>query len=178
MVWPHPRLIAHRHSDTQSRARRGGQLGCQHSTYSAQGCVNQAATTLTCRCRATVEELASDGQVDVALRRNKFAAAVEITVITDIEHEIRNVEKCLAAGLGSVVLVCGESRRAARCQNAIEDLSFAFRVTVLVPEALVDFFAQYDMPAMRLARWFEALRCEKPVSGVQAFAITVRVSKG
>ena len=31
----------------RSAARRGGQRGCQRSTYSAEGCVSEATTTLT-----------------------------------------------------------------------------------------------------------------------------------
>jgi len=46
----------------------------------------------------------------VALRKGEHSIAVEIGVTTECEHEIGNVEKCLAAGFGRVLAVISDKR--------------------------------------------------------------------
>lgn len=62
--------------------------------------------------RATIEERILDGlgSVDVALRKGQQSIAVEIAVTTSVEHEIGNIQKCLAAGFGTVILASGDPR--------------------------------------------------------------------
>jgi hypothetical protein len=57
--------------------------------------------------RASVEEtiLEGAGRVDVSLLRGTSRIACEISVTTNQDHELGNVEKCLAAGYSEVVLI-------------------------------------------------------------------------
>jgi hypothetical protein len=59
--------------------------------------------------RATIEKeiLGGAGKVDVALERDDVSIACEISITTDAEQELGNVQKCLAAGFDHVVLISG-----------------------------------------------------------------------
>ena len=63
--------------------------------------------------RAVIEEPTPDGsgRVDVGLERNGEKIACEISVTTDEMQELHNIEKCLAAGYGSVIVCTTEKKR-------------------------------------------------------------------
>jgi hypothetical protein len=97
--------------------------------------------------RATVEEpLSGGGKVDVALRREGHTLACEISVTTGAEHEIGNVEKCLAAGFDEVVLLSlhrgtlGKVRQAVEAKVPEKDRA---RLHFMSPE---EFFTFLDAP--------------------------------
>jgi hypothetical protein len=56
---------------------------------------------------ATIEEGILDGlgSVDVALRKGELSVACEVAVSTTPDHELENVQKCLAGGFDRVMLV-------------------------------------------------------------------------
>jgi excisionase family DNA binding protein len=58
----------------------------------------------------TIEKPILDGLgwVDVALSRGEHSIACEISVSTAADHELGNVQKCLAAGFNEVLLICSE----------------------------------------------------------------------
>ncbi|MCC6348384.1 MAG: type IV secretory system conjugative DNA transfer family protein [Candidatus Eisenbacteria bacterium] len=62
--------------------------------------------------RSTVEESVLDGlgNVDVALRKGEKGVAVEIGVTTSSDHEVENLQKCLAAGFGRVLHVAADQK--------------------------------------------------------------------
>ena len=62
--------------------------------------------------RAVIEEPTPDGKgrVDVGLERDGKRIAVEISVTTDSEQELHNIEKCLRAGYGTVI-VCSPEKK-------------------------------------------------------------------
>ena len=98
--------------------------------------------------RVTVEEpLPSGGRVDVALRREGHSLACEISVTTGAEHEIGNVEKCLAAGFDEVVLLSLSRGTLGKVREAL-DLRLppgaAAGVRCMSPEEL---FTSLDAPA-------------------------------
>lgn len=70
---------------------------------------------------ATVEEKVLDGAgiVDVALRKGGRSVACEITSTTTAEHEIGNIQKCLAAGFDTVILIPTDKRAVKRLQKAV-----------------------------------------------------------
>jgi hypothetical protein len=92
--------------------------------------------------RVEIEKPILDGTgfVDVALERDDFSLAVEISVTTRIEHELGNVQKCLAAGFDLVVLLVSEKKALARARKevraAVSEQDHE-RVQVLQPEELV-----------------------------------------
>jgi hypothetical protein len=97
--------------------------------------------------RATVEEpLFSGGKVDVALRREGHTLACEISISTTAEHEVANVEKCLAAGFDEVVLLSLHRGTLGKVREAVEsriDEKDRGRLHFMSPE---EFFTFLDAP--------------------------------
>ncbi len=62
--------------------------------------------------RAVVEEQIEGGResIDVALYRGDTRIACEVSITTPLEYEVGNVEKCLAAGFGTVVVISPKKR--------------------------------------------------------------------
>ena len=62
--------------------------------------------------RAVIEEpiLEGTGRVDVSLSRRHVRIACEISVNTKGDQELGNIEKCIAAGYGQVILVAQDQR--------------------------------------------------------------------
>ena len=73
--------------------------------------------------RASIEDtiLEGAGRVDVALLRGDQRIAFEISITTNEDHELGNVEKCLAAGYNRVVLVGRNERHAKALGKFIEE---------------------------------------------------------
>jgi len=95
--------------------------------------------------RASIEEsiLNGAGQVDVSLVRGERRIAVEISVTTNRDHELGNIEKCLAAGYMEIVLVGATERHVKSLSRFIEEnLEEASRgkVRYMVPEGCIEYF--------------------------------------
>ncbi|MEW8077963.1 MAG: DUF87 domain-containing protein [Candidatus Thiodiazotropha endolucinida] len=73
--------------------------------------------------RASIEEsiLNNTGHVDVSLTREDTRVAVEISVTTTRDHELGNIEKCLAAGYQNVVLIGATARHIQSLAKFIEE---------------------------------------------------------
>jgi len=82
--------------------------------------------------------------VDVALYRGETRIACEISVTTTPEHEVENVEKCLAAGFGEVAVVSLKKGRLLKLGKLL-DASLAeserTRVHLFTPEELLSWLA-------------------------------------
>ena len=94
--------------------------------------------------RASIEETILDGagRVDVSLIRGKSRIACEISVTTNQDHELENVEKCLAAGYTEVVLVGNNERHIKSLAKFVEenlDESEQGKVRYIVPQRLTEF---------------------------------------
>ena len=63
--------------------------------------------------KAVIERSLPDGlgRVDVSLERNGLKIACEISITTDEENELLNIEKCLKAGYEKVILCSPEKRK-------------------------------------------------------------------
>lgn len=93
------------------------------------------------------EILGGLGRADIALDRNDVSVACEITVSTTPEHELANVQKCLAAGYDHVVLVSAEPKllqKAARVIPPNLDEVQRERVHFLTPETLFAFLEERE----------------------------------
>jgi hypothetical protein len=93
--------------------------------------------------RSDVEERILDGlgNVDVALRKGEHSVACEIGVTTDPEHELGNVQKCLAAGFERVLVVSPEKKTLNQIKALVVsslDKGQAGRVNFCTPEELFD----------------------------------------
>jgi hypothetical protein len=81
------------------------------------------------------------GSVDVGLEKDGHSIACEICVTTTVEHEVGNVQKCLAAGFDRVVLISSEHKMIAKAKEAVRTAiaeEQQKQVEVLTPE---EFFA-------------------------------------
>lgn len=91
--------------------------------------------------KAVVEEPTPDGKgrVDVALSRNEFRIACEISVTTSDLWEIHNIEKCLTAGYDLVIVCSSEKRVLDKILKRVKesfDEAIQLRVLTLTPEKL------------------------------------------
>jgi hypothetical protein len=89
----------------------------------------------------TIEEPTPGGKgsVDVALRRDDFSIACEISVTSTVAQEIGNVEKCLEAGFHEVAVLALKRPHLARIEAALKKKLAApelARVHFLSPEEL------------------------------------------
>lgn len=88
--------------------------------------------------RAVTEEPVAGGRVDVALRRDDLAIACEISVSTEVLHEVGNARKCLAASFEHVVLISTDEGKRTRLKNTLAEEGLA-QVLVHSPEELAIF---------------------------------------
>ncbi len=101
--------------------------------------------------KASIERAILDGHgsVDVALEKGAIAIACEVSVTTGPEHEVGNVQKCLAAGYEHVVVVSVERPHLNRVRKKTADVlsedEFA-KIGFLVPEELFVFLEERDVP--------------------------------
>jgi hypothetical protein len=96
--------------------------------------------------KATIEEPTPDGKgrVDVSLERNGKRIACEISVTTEVEWEVHNLEKCLNAGYDLTVACSNEKRTIENIRRKIEssfDDSMRSKVLICEPE---QFFLYLD----------------------------------
>lgn len=94
--------------------------------------------------KTTIEKPILDGMgsVDVSLEKDGCSIACEITVTTTIDHEVGNIQKCLAAGFLYVVLISSDRKAITKAREAlsatlgVEELK---KVRVLTPEDFFEF---------------------------------------
>ncbi|MCW5976496.1 MAG: type IV secretion system DNA-binding domain-containing protein [Bryobacteraceae bacterium] len=101
--------------------------------------------------RATIEKAILDGlgSVDVALESDERSIACEIGMTTSLEHEIGNLQKCLAAGFDYAVMVSTNKRMISKAASFLEQLGEqdSARVRLFAPEELFSFIAQLEASA-------------------------------
>jgi Type IV secretion-system coupling protein DNA-binding domain/TraM recognition site of TraD and TraG len=96
---------------------RPGKGGPEH-TY-LQELVKRWAEERGFRAVVEGEIPGSRESIDVALYRGETRIACEISVTTPLEYEIGNIEKCLAAGFGHVVMVSLKKSRLAKLEKLL-----------------------------------------------------------
>ncbi|MFH0828777.1 MAG: type IV secretion system DNA-binding domain-containing protein [Candidatus Kerfeldbacteria bacterium] len=111
--------------------------------------------------RAVIEDRILDGlgSVDVALRKGEHALACEIGVTTSPEHEVGNIQKCLAAGFERVLVVSPEKKTLNQIKSRVAstlDKTQLGKVSYCSPEELFDLLDAVEA---------ESLSSEKTVRG-------------
>lgn len=119
---------------------QGGRGGRQHKYL--QHLIKQLAEERG--FRASIEEsiLNGAGRVDVSLVRGERRIACEISVTTNEDQELGNVEKCLAAGYTEIVLVGSNERHIKSLARFIEENleeEERGKVRYTVPESLIEY---------------------------------------
>ena len=127
------------------RVPGSGHGGDQHRYL--QALVKRWAESRGFRASIEHEVLSGAGRIDVALEKPDLRIAVEVSVSTDVEHEVGNIQKGLAAGFGHVAVICQKatSERALKDRIAVavetEDQS---RVHVVSVDELFDLVDRLD----------------------------------
>jgi len=111
--------------------------------------------------KTTLEEkiLSGLGLVDVSLERDKEKIACEISVSTSADHEMDNIQKCLAHGYSDIVLLSHERKKLNLIRRLVQE-SIADtdqeKIKYLLPEEFITFLDGKDA---------ERLEQEKTVRG-------------
>jgi hypothetical protein len=94
-----------------------GRGGAQHQAIQKR--IKEAAEALG--FRSVIEKPVLDGQgsVDLWLERIGQAIACEISISTTIDHEVKNVIKCLKAGVPKVAIICLDEERLRKISSAV-----------------------------------------------------------
>ena len=82
------------------------------------------------------------GSVDVALETSQFSVACEISVTSTTEQEVKNIQKCLAAGFDHAVLISSDKQVLSRAREAVAialNKEQFKQVGFFVPEELFSF---------------------------------------
>jgi hypothetical protein len=79
--------------------------------------------------KADLEYPVRGGAVDVWLERAGLSIACEITVSTPTEYEIRNIEKCRAAGADEIWVISENEGKLAEIESALSDTANVFFFT-------------------------------------------------
>ncbi len=87
--------------------------------------------------RAIIEDDAGEGKTDVVLKKDTLTIGCEISVTTDVEHELGNLRKCLSAGFGGIVAIVPDKRRREKLAKRAAEEAIAARV--ISPEEIVSF---------------------------------------
>jgi len=89
--------------------------GAQHQA--TQKRIKEAAEELG--FLAVIEKQIPNGSVDLWLQRDGFAVACEISVTTTIDHEFRNVRKCLDVDCAQVAVISSKASRLQQIREAV-----------------------------------------------------------
>ena len=134
--------------------------------------------------RAVIEApiLAGAGSVDVSLEKGERKIACEISVTTEAEHEIDNIQKCLASGYELVVAVSSDPKTVRRLKEraaAILEPETQTHIRFLQPEDLVLFLdelaageasGETTVRGYRVKRRYQAVSAEDAELRKQAIA--------
>jgi hypothetical protein len=128
--------------------------------------------------QASIEETILDGagRVDVSLVRGASRIACEISVTTNQDHELGNVEKCLAAGYTEVVLVGSNERHIKALAKFVEENleeNERGKVRYIVPERLTEYLdslGEVPQPTKQLVRGYKVRTVQQVVDPKDAGA--------
>ncbi|MBF6570861.1 MAG: type IV secretion system DNA-binding domain-containing protein [Candidatus Binataceae bacterium] len=87
--------------------------------------------------RAIIEEATIDGRsVDVVLRSDTTAIACEVSVTTDVEHELQNIRKCVDLGFSRILFVSPDKRRREKLAAGVQGIG-SIPIDAIAPEEIV-----------------------------------------
>ena len=87
--------------------------------------------------RAIIEEPIADGRsIDVVLRTATLAIACEVSVTTNVDHEVENIRKCVEGGFTRIFFICPDKRRREKVLEGAKGFA-GNALAVLAPEELL-----------------------------------------
>lgn len=128
--------------------------------------------------RTSIEEviLNGAGRVDVSLVRGERRIACEISVTTGRDHELGNIEKCLAAGYTEIVLVGSNERHIKSLTKFIDENleeSARGKVRYAMPESLIEYLdslGEPPLPTEQMVRGYKVRTVQQAVDPEKASA--------
>ncbi|MDO8241005.1 MAG: type IV secretion system DNA-binding domain-containing protein [Candidatus Moranbacteria bacterium] len=126
-----------------------GRGGVQHRYL--QQLIKRLAEERGYKAEVELSVLGGTGIVDVSLRKENEKLACEISVTTSAAHELENIQKCLAAGYETVLVLSHEKSQLNKIrQLAVEvlDAGTHERIRYLSPEELIVFLDSKQTPKM------------------------------
>lgn len=135
--------------------------------------------------RASLEEVTPDalGRIDVVLVRDALRIAVEISVTTARDHELRNIEKCLSLPFTHIVMLTSHEKRrkslSSYITEALDEVDRP-RVSYLLPEELesfLDSFASEPSERVRTVKGIKVRTKVREVSGAEALMRRQAIAK-
>jgi len=126
--------------------------------------------------RTAIEEVILDGagRVDVSLIRGERRIACEISVTTGRDHELSNIEKCLAAGYTEIVLVGSNERHIKSLTKFIDENleeNERGKVRYAVPESLIEYLdslGESPLPTDQMVRGYKVRTVQQAVTPKEA----------
>jgi hypothetical protein len=102
--------------------------------------------------KTTIEKqvLGGSGSIDVALERDGRLTACEICVSTSSEWELGNIQKCLASGFETVLVISPEKKNLSRIRDAVDsnlEKTVSSRIHYLTLEELLGFLDEEEAKA-------------------------------
>jgi hypothetical protein len=97
--------------------------------------------------RAVIEEDIGEGRsVDVLLRREGVTIACEISITTEIDHELENVLKCSTLGYSRILFISGSKRKRDQLLRRATDAVSGIPLVAIAPEDIVAVLDEIDAP--------------------------------
>jgi hypothetical protein len=124
--------------------------------------------------KATVEMAVLDGggSVDVALERDELSIAVEVSISTDLEHELANAAKCVEAGFAEIYLLVPDPKKRSRFAQALTERLGGANARAVVAVGIEELTQALDQHAARLST------SEKTIRGYRVRTTYSAVSPG
>lgn len=94
--------------------------------------------------RAIIEEQVPNGQVDVVLRKESLVIACEISITTNVDHEVENIQKCLASGFTKILFISPDAKRREKVGKKLKEVPNGTLVDLLGPEDIVPTLDRLD----------------------------------
>jgi hypothetical protein len=124
-----------------------GRGGAQHQAIQQR--IKKAAEAVGFRSIIEKAVLDKSGSVDLVLERDGTAFACEISISTTIDHEVRNVSKCLKAGYQKVVVICLDDERLQAITKAVRGslgAQAADRIQYFQPDRFIEHLTALPAP--------------------------------
>ncbi|MEK7538478.1 MAG: type IV secretion system DNA-binding domain-containing protein [Patescibacteria group bacterium] len=94
--------------------------------------------------RAIIEEQVPNGQVDVVLRKESLVIACEISITTNVDHEVENIQKCLASGFTKILFITPDAKRREKVGKKLKEVPNGTLVDLLGPEDILPTLDRLD----------------------------------